>query len=200
MISQQYNIRSAILQRLRAETQPAHKRLETRLDLVKATLTTNDYRKLLEKFYGFYVPEEAALQPVCDASLPEIRFEGRRKARLLLRDLAALGLSRQQIEALPLCDRIPEIAGPAEALGCLYVLEGSTLGGQIISRHLQSALGIRPENGGAFFASYGARVGVMWRTFGAVLTSYAARENQDAAIVQSACDIFAALEVWLCDE
>jgi heme oxygenase len=50
------------------------------------------------------------------------------------------------------------------AVGCLYVLEGATLGGQFISRHL-ATLGIGPANGGLFFHGYGAKTGEMWKSF-----------------------------------
>ena len=64
------------------------------------------------------------------------------------------------------------IAGPCrdcrpvpEGLGALYVIEGATLGGQVITRYIQSALKIDATNGGRFFAAYGDRTGLLWRDF-----------------------------------
>ena len=189
-----------ILQRLREHTHENHKRLEARLDLLHAALSLDAYRALLARFYGFYVPVETCLAEMCQNSALDVQFPQRRKAHFLVQDLEILGLSRQQITALPLCANGPALSVFPQALGCMYVLEGATLGGQLISRHLQSVHGISEENGGAFFHSYGPDVRIMWRAFGAALTSYADRMAEDTLILSAACDTFAALEKWLCDE
>ncbi len=71
------------------------------------------------------------------------------------------------------------------ALGCLYVLEGATLGGQVISRHL-AKLGIGPENGGRFFNGYGARTGEMWKSFQTSATAYCVTHDQISEAVDGA--------------
>ena len=189
-----------IMQRLREETQENHKRLEIRLDLLQNTLLIDRYRKLLARFYGFYVPVETSIEKLCQNRIPELQFSQRRKVNFLFQDLEALGLSKPQVEALPLCDNLPTLTLMSEALGCMYVLEGATLGGQIISRHLQSVHDIHETNGGAFFHSYGSDRGAMWRTFGTALTAYAAATEEDTIIIRAACSTFATLETWLCDE
>lgn len=189
-----------ILQRLREQTHESHKRLEVRLDLLHAALSLDRYRRLLARFYGFYVPVETSLAGLCQNNVPDLQFTQRRKVHLLVQDLEALGLSQQQVRELPLCNNGPTLSSFPQALGCLYVLEGATLGGQIISRHLHSVHGIHPENGGAFFGSYGPNVGRMWRAFGATLTAYAGVQEEEAVIIGAACDTFATLETWLCDE
>ena len=82
-------------------------------------------------------------------------------------------------------------------LGCLYVIEGATLGGQVITRHLEKNLGITPESGGAFFAGYGAETGARWKEFCALLTAAAERVSGEDEIVASANDTFATLGRWL---
>jgi heme oxygenase len=54
------------------------------------------------------------------------------------------------VGALPQYHDLPDIEDWPRMLGCLYVLEGATLGGQIISRHLQRTLHIDAINGAAF--------------------------------------------------
>ncbi len=188
-----------ILQRLREQTHESHQRLEGRLDLLQRALSIDHYRNLLARFYGFYVPAEARLTELCQ-SIPEVQFPLRRKGHLLVQDLEALGLSGLQREALPLCENLPALMQAAQALGCLYVLEGSTLGGQIISRHLQSVHGLEAENCSAFFRSYGSQVGVMWRAFGVALNSYTAGPEEETLMIGAACETFTTLESWLCDE
>lgn len=99
--------------------------------------------------------------------------------------------------ALPRCTGLPLLTTPAQAFGCLYVLEGATLGGQLTSRLLAQRFGLGSDHGGAFFASYGEQVGPMWWGFRAALSTFAADTGTDEAIVQTACDTFAAFENWV---
>ncbi len=72
----------------------------------------------------------------------------------------------------------------------MYVLEGSTLGGTMISRRLRQSLGLHPGSGGGaqFFFSYGPQVGRMWRDFTAALEAYSEgnAHGKDEEIVASA--------------
>ena len=79
---------------------------------------------------------------------------------------------------------------PAKAFGTLYVMEGATLGGQVINRHLKEHLGLTPENGGVFFNGYGQMTGPMWKAFGASIEAFAASANADDEIVAAAKDAF----------
>ena len=182
-----------ILERLKAETAQHHARAEACLPLFDDGLTLDRYRDTLAAMYGFYRPVEERLAAVAGpwaAQLP-----GRRKAHLLARDLRALGPG---LEAdLPLCDDLPRLARPADALGCLYVLEGATLGGQLIRRHLGRTLGVGAERGCAFFTSYGDRVGPMWKEFRGWVTSYVAERGEADAVVGAAGETFDALTRWL---
>ena len=69
---------------------------------------------------------------------------------------------RLQLDVLPLNNA-------AKALGCLYVLEGATLGGVLIARHVRASLGFDGDAGSAFYLGYGPRTGAMWRGFCGVL-------------------------------
>ena len=117
------------------------------------------------------------------------------KLPLLSADLRALGVGSGALEQLPVCRDLPACDGLAAALGCLYVLEGSSLGGQVISRHFNHSLNLDVHNGIAFFTGYGAATGPMWQAFGVRLMTAGADE---AALVHSACETFLSLERWLC--
>ena len=82
--------------------------------------------------------------------------------------------------------------------GCMYVLEGATLGGQIIRRLLKEKLSITSANGGAFFSAYGDRVRVMWNEFREALSQFAiSHPDESEAIVASASETFAKFDHWL---
>ena len=53
--------------------------------------------------------------------------------------------------------RIPTLNSDNLAFGCLYIMEGASLGGQVIGQHVRQTLGATPETGGRFYAAYGDR-------------------------------------------
>jgi len=192
-----------ILQRLKAETRPHHERAERTVRLLDPGLTLEHYRHHLEALYGFYAPLEAQLSEQLADFLPELRAAERRKLPLLARDLRALGHDASSLARLPHASWMPPLTGIPAALGCCYVLEGATLGGQLILRHLQRHFAGVPAGDFAFFRAYGEDVGTMWRAFGEALTrvsSAAASEEFDARVVQAAKDTFDAFGGWLQQE
>ncbi len=188
-----------ILSRLREQTRPAHERGEEHIDLLGRAWSLLFYRRLLQKFYGFYVLVEPPIFDNLEWKRANLSGDKRRKIRLLIQDLEFFGLSTHAIETLPRCQNVPLTRSFAQALGCAYVLEGATLGGQIITRHLQRELGVAPAQGSAFFTSYGANVGMMWRNFIEVISTYPLDDAQRNELVQSAVDTFDTLDEWLSD-
>jgi len=198
--SRRPDVAAPLLARLREATRPLHDRLEADLDLLNPTLSRDRYRELLEGMWGFYQPLEARLAPLTAWDECGFDFERRRKTLLLERDLRGLGVEREALAALPRCDFEPGGGSFGGALGCLYVLEGATLGGQVMSRHLKETLGLGPENGCAFFNSYGAQVGPMWTAFREFLTFHGAGRGVEEAVVEGACETFCRLHGWLTEQ
>jgi heme oxygenase (biliverdin-IX-beta and delta-forming) len=186
-----------ILKRLRRETSEVHARLEARLPLVNPDLSREEYRGIVAGFYGIYLPLEERLRGVPFWEDIALDFSERRKVGRLEQDLAALGLGAQELARIPQCLELPELDSIARVLGCFYVVEGATLGGQVISRHLLTNLGITPESGGAFFAGYGAETGPRWKAFEAAMTAAAEKFGDEDEIVASATRTFETLERWL---
>ena len=81
-------------------------------------------------------------------------------------------------------------------MGCLYVMEGSTLGGKFIARQVQEKLGLSPEAGTAFFSGYGNETGARWKTFREALSRHSAETGDEALIIEAAEDTFLRLEEW----
>ncbi len=179
---------------VRDATRMVHERLERGLPLTKPDLTHDEYRVVVEAFYGFYAPLEASLAAMAEVSDGAIPMGGRRKVGLLRLDLRALGSSDAEVEALPVCVSVPEVTTFGRAFGCLYVVEGATLGGRIIVRALGEHLGIGPATGAAFFEGYGAETGAMWRSF---LSHLDASPWPPDDTIAGAVDTFLAFERWL---
>ncbi len=192
-----------LLQRLKSETRPHHTRAESTVSLLEPGLTLDDYRRHLEALHGFFAPLETELARMLPVLPPELRALERWKLPLLVKDLELLGHDAASLSRLPRATCLPRLTGLPEALGCFYVLEGSTLGGQLILRHLQRHLEGEPAGDFAFFRAYGGEVGPMWRAFGEVLTqasAAAASEDFDGRVVRAAQDTFDAFTAWLSRE
>jgi heme oxygenase (biliverdin-IX-beta and delta-forming) len=184
--------------KLRSATREHHARLERVLDIPGSIGSEADYTRLLVRMYGFYTPLERRLRTFDDALREHgVRVRPRLKARKLELDLHAFGWTPDAVSTLPLCAELPCVSTDAHALGCLYVMEGSTLGGQIISRRIRQVLEIDGDAGLAFFRAYGAHTGRMWQGFVEGLNAYPATEAEAAQATQSARDTFAAMERWL---
>jgi heme oxygenase (biliverdin-IX-beta and delta-forming) len=183
----------SILKRLKSETAPAHERIEQAFDLKVRTGCVTAYRELLARFYGFHIVWE----PCIEAALGHPAFcRKRRKTRLLVDDLRALGVSEREIGQLPFCDRLMPMHSPAEALGSMYVVEGSTLGGTIIARQIGHRLGLGAGNGCSYFRCYGDQVGPMWKAFRAELLTQTRSHDEDV-VIASANRTFDILHAWL---
>jgi heme oxygenase len=185
-----------ILTMLRERTRPLHDRVEGGLEILSFTRSLDRYQVLLQRLYGFYLPVEDVLMPMtAGGRIPGIDYRERRKTPKIAHDLRAIAPSTR-FQELPLCTDLPALNTAEQVLGCLYVLEGATLGGQIISRQLRESLGIAAEDGGAFYHGYGSDTGRQWKTFGSAATVFAATCPSYEPILTSACDTFERFEQW----
>jgi len=189
---------SSILARLRTETRPEHDAIEAALELTSETLTLDAYRRTLERSYGFYSPLEAGLAEVGGWKERGLDLTERRKAPLLEADLRALGAADPT--AVPVCTDLPPHGTLSAAFGCLYVMEGATLGGQVISKAVAKSLGLMPETGGRFFHSYGDRTGPMWQAFRTAISTFVVTVADQDEAVAAAKATFQTLHRWLSAE
>jgi len=189
--------RPPILDALRRETRSAHDRLDAGLDMLGPHLSGAEYRRVLERFWGFCAPAEDRLAR--SRAWQGLGLDGapRAKRPRLDADLRHLGHDDASLADLPRCDRLPRLDSVARGAGYLYVFEGATLGGALIARHLDRTLGYTRTGGAAFFGSYGDEVGPMWKQFTGALDRYAEQAAAEAEIVDAACETFSLLEQWL---
>ncbi|RYY96343.1 MAG: biliverdin-producing heme oxygenase [Comamonadaceae bacterium] len=134
------------------------------------------YGRLLQVFDAFLGPWEDRVAAVLPADAHGwLRQRSRRP--FVRDDLRALGLPRLAAPA-----QEATLSSAAEAWGSLYVLEGSALGGQLITRAV-AAHGFSPESGAAYFHGWGAATGAMWREFRALLEEHLPEPDD----IRSAC-------------
>ncbi|WP_157271651.1 biliverdin-producing heme oxygenase [Azohydromonas aeria] len=156
-----------------------HEAIEALLRLDEA-LEPARYARVLAGFAAFVPRWEALVRARLPARLHGW-FDARSRLPLLRRDLAALHLAPAAVDDPVAALALPDLGA---ALGSMYVLEGSALGGQLIARQLRQRWDMGPDNGAGWFTGHGARTGALWADFRACL----ARElGQDAAALASAC-------------
>lgn len=180
---------------LKSATSVSHKALEASVPLMKAEFNHADYVKWIKTLYGFYSPAEQSLSEYMPFLFND--WQRRIKRPWLVTDLQMLGATDDDIMGLPVFDAMPEIASKAQALGVCYVLEGATLGGQVINRHLHKQLGIDAQRGGLFYHGYGEQTGPMWKAFELTLRQHADTPALAAEAVNMADLTFKCFSNWI---
>lgn len=186
----------SLLAALRSGTAPLHVALEKRLPFFSPRLDADWYRRLLQAYYGFYRPVEMSLY---DSGLIPVGFDQalRAKTPTLRHDLNVLGVPDAALCALPHCLALPRLDTPAACLGALYVLEGATLGGQVLRREMAQRLALDADNGGAFLNVYGAETGKRWKNFLDYLAGVPLDDQGRQHAVDAARSTFSCFEQWL---
>ena len=188
-MTQPESLQTGLHIRLRAATAEAHEALERDLGWQGRVATLPGYRALLARLRGFH----AAYEPAIAAGLADAAFfEPRRRLAALDADLAALGLDEAARGALP-APAPPAFAGEGAAMGALYVLEGSTLGGIVIGRHVGGLHGEAAPL--AYYSGRGREAGPLWRTFRERLDGL--DPGQETAAFAAGVATFEAMRAWL---
>jgi heme oxygenase len=186
-----------ILERLREETQINHNKLEGSPLLTYLTskeITIPVYTTILNKFYGFFNPLEQLLNNL--NGFPDLfsDYNERRKSEMLLEDLKKIN---SNIQITTLSVELPVVINHAQALGAMYVMEGSTLGGRVISKMLKENLGLEMASGAGFFNGYGSQTMMRWNSFKEVLLNHCSIHGCDDEVITSANDTFLKFYSWM---
>ncbi|HEV2557809.1 MAG TPA: biliverdin-producing heme oxygenase [Microvirga sp.] len=182
---------------LRAETAAAHRATETSVGLPGTIAGRDDYRACLIRFLRLYRPLEERLCEFSDWPHWGIDLQDRPHAARLVDDLGRLGVRAEDLPDAP-AEALPALSTFAHALGALYVLEGSTLGGQLIFRRLLAAEIEGVAEACSFFNGRGAATGPLWRSFREALDAFgAAQPSQNPDVVEGAKRTFAAVGRWV---
>lgn len=177
----------SLRQRLRHGTAVLHREVELAVDLPASVRTRDDYAALLSRLHGFHAPLERQL-----AASPwsehwravGVDLERHRRSHLLAADLQGMGAPVPAQGSTPL-----SIGSFGEALGCLYVLEGSSLGGRVLGPAIRATLGPVPT---AFFDSDGRGHPSPWRSLQEALRRFDAGRNGADDVLLGARSTFVA--------
>lgn len=173
--------------RLREATQSQHEALERRTDVIGRLLTPRGRREVVAGFHRLHAGLEDGIAVWLAGDLA-LDFDARRRTVLLEADLGVVGGRAQAVSDAPIAN------GRGEALGQLYVLEGSALGGKVIRKAVLQQGG--DLAGLSFLDPYGDALAVRWRAFLAVV----GREADIDPMVAGARAAFAYAESCLAQE
>jgi heme oxygenase (biliverdin-IX-beta and delta-forming) len=182
-----------VLRMLRTGTAAEHDDVERALDLLDPALTRARLADALARMHAFWGAAEAGLDDWAgrfpdDAAA--VSWPRRRRAHLFAADLQALGEP-----ATVGAPELRSVTGTDDALGRLYVLEGSTLGGTLIDRHLRGL----PQFADVrlrCFSPYGTETGAMWHAFRRTARDHVAAGGDASVMVAGARETFGVLAAW----
>lgn len=184
-----------VLTELRTATAVEHEQVESTLGLMDERLDRDRLVAVLSRLHAFWTAAEAGLDAWAHdapADAEAVAWSRRRRAHLFAADLHALGAQPLQADR----PALPAVDDTDQALGRLYVLEGSTLGGTFISRHLATLPTLGPGVRLGAFSPYGTETGAMWHAFRRVTRDRIAAGGDAGRVVGAARSTFAALAAW----
>jgi heme oxygenase len=183
----------SVLEQMRLRTQDVHRSLEELPIWEAAFSDLRAYAALLDGFLSLVRPADAAIASTLGCAAPG-GFSAAVRSDWLESD-------RRSIAGLQGSLPIPRVADDSligviasrsrcAAAGTLYVIEGSALGGRILSRRLQDSLGIGPDSGGRYFFGHGAETAARWRGFLAWLDAMQLDQAGAEAAASAARSVF----------
>lgn len=172
-------------QKIKEQTAVHHLELEKILiPIIRAIKSQQDYTVVLNLFFGYFNALEEQIANFIPSQLTD--YGHRRKAKLIANDLNYLD---SPLPTTAQKGQLPEIASSLQALGALYVMEGSTLGGKIIAKMISKQLSLETE-ALSFFNGYGDATDSMWAVFTGILNESAQNEEEETTIINAANQTF----------
>lgn len=178
---------------IKTNTAVTHARTEKALmKHIKSIDSASHYADLLYCLYGYFAPVERILSTFGPILLND--YDLRRKSGSILTDLQQLNFPNTKSFAADL----PLINNKSQALGCLYVIEGSILGGAILKKRILTQCPAIPVSAFTYFSGYDHQTSVMWQTFIAQFNNFFNNNNNSIEeAIDSANECFVKLENWI---
>ncbi|MGY3052598.1 heme oxygenase [Pedobacter sp. UYEF25] len=185
---------TTLSEQLKLNTKSNHQQVEKLLvDRIRSIDALDGYVKLLQLFYGYFGGLEDKINQYIEVGILD-DYQNRRKSNSLLKDIYDLngGIPQKAAD-----DDLPEINNQSQAFGALYVIEGSTLGGKVISKMMAKQLKFIDEKGLSFFNGYGDETEKMWNGFKDVLNKELYTPTDVSLSLEAANDTFSKFALWI---
>ncbi|PBJ15999.1 biliverdin-producing heme oxygenase [Flavobacterium sp. ACN6] len=180
-------VASGFLNDLKTKTAASHKKLEelpVSMSIMSPDMKIEEYAKYLNLMHDVHADTEENVFPLFSGLLEDL--EKRRKKQLIEADLSFLNYEVTNSEKV---FKTENISIPF-ALGILYVVEGSTLGGRFILKNVSRVPQLSTDKGVSYFNGYGDRTGSFWKSFLNFLAAYEQQHNCGDTIIEGAVFAF----------
>lgn len=156
-----------LFETLKAQTSKQHRAIESAIPIMKPSFTVDDYKKYISLFLDFMHGVELHLKTHLPPKLFKQWQDRLCKTALLEEDAFNLEIpvkrtnkdwEKQNLSFLSDLTTVPDL------IGIMYVLEGSTLGGQLITRSLKERLKLRSDTMN-YLNCYGTETSFAWKQF-----------------------------------
>ncbi len=125
-----------------------------------------NYRVLLVAYFHLFEILEMRVTAFLEKSTVPFDYSKRTKLSWIQDDLDYFNENPKTESNLPSSPvDFPQINSVGQLIGVLYSIEGSTLGGQVISQNLDLNHNLSITNGARFFSGYADNTEVQWREF-----------------------------------
>lgn len=170
--------------RLKTETASEHERMHQLMNAADVFSTAEKYAQFTLSQYYFQKEIEHLfeLEGVADL-IPDLEIRGRSAQALL--DLKDLNIEPQGTELKS------KNASLTEALGWIYVSEGSTLGAAFLFKEAQKRLGYSADFAARNLAAYPEGRAIVWKRFVQALDQAEFTQTEKDQVVKGALDAFA---------
>ncbi|MEM1137118.1 MAG: biliverdin-producing heme oxygenase, partial [Bacteroidota bacterium] len=173
-------------------TKASHDRVEVLAfshKIMDGSINLEEYSELILKQFYLHKALEQQFENILTAKeKQQLRLGERKKVHLLKYDMLELDIDEKM-----LCfNKVPQLAinNLEEAIGAMYVLEGSTLGGAVIRRKLEKNLQIQRNSSFNFYGCYGENTGSFWKAFIMQATIIGKTPKSQEKIVNKAVETF----------
>lgn len=153
------------LDALKHQTWELHKALEKRLAFPDSYTSKTAYSRVLILFYVFQRQLDAYTQEYQSQVATQLALPQRNRLPLIEQDMRQLGIPTVSVENF---SRL-QLRSLDEFYGCLYVDQGSTLGGHIIQAAMLKMHGEAVLQWTHYLNPYGSQMLPMWQSFRSAL-------------------------------
>ncbi len=172
------------LSQLRTQTQDAHKALESLAiskRLLDDSVRLDDYIKYLERMQAPVFDFETRIKLLLPDQISSQTTPDRHLA--LTADLDFLNSGSDITKGDGFWGAFKS---EAFCIGIAYVLEGSSLGGRVIYKHISNNLGLDSQTGAKFFSGNSAQTASHWKGFLDAMTHFALSTATQSEIIYGA--------------
>ncbi|PJK08033.1 biliverdin-producing heme oxygenase [Lysobacteraceae bacterium NML120232] len=181
--------------RLKEATRDTHDRLDKSIMAEDIFASQAQFARFLRVQYRFHRDVDALYtKPELVPLLPEL--DARRRLAQVTQDLHDLDIALPAAAA----GKLDGNTALPEALGWLYVAEGSNIGGTVLYKLASSKLGLNAEHGARHLAAHPDGAARHWREFTQALDEITLSEDEEARVFAAANQAFATVQGYVNEE